>query len=80
MPKFDLYSSTYNLKWAKHLNFSWTEPNALMPTNQGGVSKGTPHPQLIKSHTSEGYTMLLGAFLLLNHIWLNHIPLLVIRS
>jgi len=39
-PKFDPYSSGFNSEWAKHPNFSWIRPSALMPNNQGGGFQG----------------------------------------
>jgi len=38
--KFDPYSPTYNPGCAKHLNFSWSRSNALMPNTQGGSYQG----------------------------------------
>ena len=57
-PKFDPYSLTYNPGWAKHPNFSWTRPNALMRNAQGvnfqGNSLTSPYqkPPFLGAHNS----------------------------
>ena len=57
-PKFDPYSSTYNLGWAKNSNFSWSGSNAQSGNYQGNSSSlPNQRPPFQGEHT-----MLLGLF------------------